>query len=352
MERLPNELLDQIFDYLLQEEKDVLAWGLSSSVIWSFILRHVHLEHERTVGMLAGKEVGFYNYIAASDDVFVCRAVWKEISPTMNPAIHTDQRHLSAVTRTPAQRWIEALHAARNRDGSFQTKGWIEFTAADWKNIERDLSPYMYPQDRVWVLRNLTTSEFVRSDKLQPSARKSSGDASRRSASGPSMLSRILKPFTSGTTTGGASTHQSHIDRRPDRPFDTTPLTFAQIFLILACHSDVPSYHETIFGFHNGRWCGHRFDIIPLNTHLAETTEVEWADVSELAVDDVANLRYWVQQLDGKGSSCPKTLRPHVEADRSMYHNWEGLDAPLSVNRPKGKWMLKKPMETGFLLRA
>jgi hypothetical protein len=36
------------------------------------------------------------------------------------------------------------------------------------ERIEKDISQtYLYPQDKVWVLRNLTTRQFISSDQLQ-----------------------------------------------------------------------------------------------------------------------------------------------------------------------------------------
>ena len=353
IEKLPNELLDQIFTYIKSDEKDVLAWGLSSSLIWSYFLRLVHTEQEQFEGMWVGKEVGFYGYTPTSDDgVFQCRSVWDRRpavtnDPNFLETYNVDERHLSDVVKTPTQRWTEVLDTVRFFSRS-AASGWERLSETDWKNVECDLFFHKYPQDRIWVLRNLTTSEFIRSDKLRPSARKSSESVRPKMPSRSSTLSRMLKSFGSKTTPGKDSSKL----QQPEEPFDTSPLTFAQIFLVLCCHSDIPSQHEDIFGFHEGRWRGHGFDIVPLNTHTTETNESSWADVSELAADDVANLRYWVQQLNGDGGSCPKSLRPHVEADRNMYHNWEGLEAPLLINRPKGKWMLKKPMETGIMKKA
>lgn len=357
IEKLPNELLDHILA-CIQDEGDLFAWGLSSSVMWSYLLRLVHAKQDKSTGMWMGKELGFYGYVRTSDEgVFQCRSVWDRRpavtnAPDFLETYNVDERRLSDAVITATQHWTTIYHKAKRMAASHPESPipgrYKNVSAADWGKVERDLFFYKYPQDRVWVLRNLTTCEFIRSDKLQPSARKSSDSVRPKLPSRSSTISRMLKSFSSKSSPG----RDKLSPQLAEEPFDTSPLTFAQIFLVLTCHSDLPPDHEIIFGFHDGRWRGHSFDIVPLKTHTAETEESSWADVSELAVDDVANLRYWVQQLNGDGESCPKSLRPHVEADRNMYHNWEGLEAPLLVNRPKGKWMLKKPMETGILLHA
>jgi hypothetical protein len=357
IERLPNELLDHVLDYIQDEEKDVLAWGLSSSVIWLYILRLIHKQNERFVGMWAGKEVGFYGYIPTSDDdVFQCRSIWDRRpaitnTPGFLESYNVDERRLSDVTTTAAQRWMEVLDSAKFSSGAGDP-AWASITEQDWRKIEHDLFFHAYPQSRTWVLRNLTTCEFIRSDKLCPSARKSSDAARPKLPSRSSTFTKMLKPFISEKTRGKDKDKTPPMLSEGGATFSTSPLSFAQLFLALTAHSDLPSHQELLFGFHDGRWRGHCFDIVPLSSHASETKGADWADVSELAVDDVANLRYWVHQLGGDGDSCPKALKPHVEADRNMYHNWEGLEAPLLGQRPKGKWMLKKPMQTGISMRA
>ncbi|KAJ4356838.1 uncharacterized protein N0V89_004875 [Didymosphaeria variabile] len=295
-------------------------------------------------------QVGFYGYIPTSDDdVFQCRSVWDRRpavtgAPDFLETYNVDERRLSDVTTTAAQRWMEVVDTARSFS---QTKedGWRHLSSADWKNISHDLFFHHYPQSHTWLLRNLTTSEFIRSDKLQPSPRKSSDNTRPKLPSRPSTFTKMLKPFTSEKKSAKekpAATLGPH----PDEVFDTSPLSFAQILLVLTAHSDLPSHHELPFAFHDGRWRGHAFDLTPLSEHLSSTQPDDWADVSDLAVDDVANLRYWVHQLAGDGDTCPKSLRPHVEADRSMYHNWEGLEAGL-VGEAEGRWVLKRPVERG-----
>lgn len=354
IERLPFELLDQVLNFIHDDERDVLAWSLSSHVLWAYFLRLVHTQNEPFMGMWTGKEVGFYGYIPTSDeDIFQCRSVWDRRGALTNEedfmeTYNRDTRRLSDVVTTAAQRWTEVLDTAKFFSRS-NSEGWGIIKDEDWRKIERDLFFHAYPQSRTWVLRNLTTCEFIRSDKLTPSARKSSDTARPKLPSRSSTFIKMLKPFSSDK-----KTEKNRLAPTTPDDFSTSPLTFAQLLLTLTAHSDAPSPHDLVFAFHDGRWRGHAFDIIPLSSHISETNEADWADVSELAVDDVANLRYWVHQLNGDGESCPKDLRPHVEADRNMYHNWEGLEAPLlgRGERPSGRWVLKKPMTTGLVMRA
>jgi hypothetical protein len=222
----------------------------------------------------------------------------------------------------------------------------------------------MYPQDRVWVLRNLTTCEFIRSDKLQPASHQEG------IVEPPISISTSVKISSAGRAKallkqGVAAFSRRYRDKqkvsaewtRSIDP-DPTPLTFAQIFLVLACYSVAPPHSEHCLGFQEGRWAGHTFDIVTLDVHNAEATAYEWADVSELAVDDVANLRHWAQQMEHWTCSdsdlewfapkpIPDKIWQHVSNDRRLYHDWEGLDAHSGTGT--SRWS-EKPVQRGLLV--
>lgn len=140
LEELPNELLDQILTYIQDDGRDVLALGLSSNVMWTYVLRLIHSEHEHFEGMWTSKEIGFYGYIPTSDEgVFQCRSVWDR-RPAMTNApdfletYNVDERHLSDVIRTSAQRWTDILYAGKflSRSGVL---GWDQLSKSDWNHI-------------------------------------------------------------------------------------------------------------------------------------------------------------------------------------------------------------------------
>ena len=368
IERLPNELLDEILDYLSEEKRDVLALGLSSAFLWSLIVHRVQSDYARSSGALAGKRMlylgqGDYQAYLTSfgpppteeTRLFHSALFAMRFQPH---AIH-DPRVQSQITKSVGQQWAEALASA---------KRWNLIDPAVWKCVEQDLTPTWYPQDRVWVLRNLTTCEFVRSDKLKPaSQRGSTSNAPRpdtgshkmfKAASVMALLKQGASAFTNRNQLKPKTRETAHSDVT-----ESTPLTFAQIFLVLTCYSREAPYNERCFGFQEGRWAGHAFDIVTWDIHNAETKPHEWADVSELAVDDVANLRHWVQQLDvGRGSidsvfrsrglppaekQLPRDLWQHILEDRMMFHDWEGLDTQSAAGA--WKWS-QKPVQRGLLV--
>jgi hypothetical protein len=338
VEKLPNELLDEVITHL-SDKKDVLAFGLSSAILWRFVRSCVQQDYKRSVGMWAGKKLVFLG----KDDHLA------HLYHGIPPRFITMHVMLQQTLTNVGREWADALALV---------KAWNTSSATNLnlRSIEHDLSPTMYPQDRIWVLRNLTTCEFIRSDKLQPSAQQGLGTLSpppgaRRKAlfEGAKMAS-LLKQGAAAFTSKKSNKHRvSGKDPSVTDP-KTTPLTFAQIFLVLACYSRVPMIEEC-FEFAEGRWAGHSFDILTLEAHVAETKPSEWADVSELAVDDVANMRHWVQQLDNTyhKKAAPTEVRTYISEHRRIYHDWEGLDSRL----PPGEsgWS-QKPVQRGLLVNV
>ena len=368
IERLPNELLDEIFDYLSENKKDMLALGLSSAFLWNLIVRRVQRDYGRSAGVFAGKRMlylgqGDYRSYLTSFGLSPT-----EVTQPCHRALLATQ-HLSEglvlpwlqseITKSVGQGWAEALILAKHWDG---------ISPAVWKCIERDLTPAIYPQDRVWVLRNLTTCEFVRSDKLQPvSQQVSTADSDPKPETTSRKLFKAAKVMAllkegAAAFTFKKTNRQKTSECAPSGGLDSTPITFAQIFLVLICYSREVPYDERCLEFQEGRWAGHAFDIVTWEAHATETTPHEWADVSELAVDDVANLRHWAQQLelalsnqdDPKTIYSPFNVKPpprdlwqRVSEDRRIWHDWEGLD----TQSPSGasRWS-QKPVQRGLLV--
>ncbi|PKK54706.1 hypothetical protein CI102_483 [Trichoderma harzianum] len=103
-----------------------------------------------------------------------------------------------------------------------------------------------FPQDQPWILRNLTAREFVRSEAI------------------------ALKPeFIHGPFIDGFG--------------------FGQVIISRICWSTDPCDSiDCPIPIHRGVWAGHAFEIITLAQHRAETTEIEWRDVSEEVANEIA----------------------------------------------------------------
>jgi hypothetical protein len=360
IEQLPNELLDQIFDHLSEDKQDVLALGMCSASLWSLVHRRVQKDYERYSSTWAGKRAVYMGLGDYEEYLFSFGINPTEETQPLYSDLVVLQKSAFALNAPEAQPQTTKSIAQEWADGLASAKCWNGFSTAAWDCIEQDLSPSMFPQDRVWVLRNLTTCEFIRSDKLQPASRRApTNEASTPGATGH-KLSRAVKMMSmlkQGATAFSPKKAKKRdaADGTPSSASDTTPLTFVQIFLVLTSHSREVPHDERCFEFQEGRWAGHAFDIVTWDVHVAETKPHEWADVSELAVDDVANLRHWVQQLQlvpgSRGFThdhepLPRRLWQRVSEDRRMFHDWEGLETQSSSGT--SRWS-QKPVQMGLL---
>ncbi|KAK2598049.1 hypothetical protein QQS21_005826 [Conoideocrella luteorostrata] len=106
------------------------------------------------------------------------------------------------------------------------------------------------PEDRPWILRNLTTTEFVRSEAIALRPEFIHGPYIEHIGFGEVILSRI-----------GWTSH--------DREGKAKPGTI-----------------------YRGVWAGHRFDIVDLASHDddASASGVQWTDVSSEVADEIAKI--------------------------------------------------------------
>lgn len=109
-----------------------------------------------------------------------------------------------------------------------------------------------YPTDQPWMLRNLTTKEFVRSEAI---------------AVKPEYIQGPI--FRSGVSFGDVLIYRTSWGPWGKSSFGRP--------------SEVGS-------FHRGVWAGHSFDIIPLARHTEETNAEEWNDSSEEVSREVSSI--------------------------------------------------------------
>ncbi|KAF2873641.1 hypothetical protein BDV95DRAFT_605128 [Massariosphaeria phaeospora] len=316
LEQLPNEIIDYLIGLLSENKQDVLAMGLSSGVLWPVVLHHVHREYQLSTVSWAGHSVAFHGRnstcMPPSFDK-VRPAVTKLIStidrysynPIFDPHTVYSRDHECSFknAKSSEQDWLNVVDVSKH---------WTGLDAADWLDIEADISQsYMFPQDRVWVLRNVTEGQFIRSDKLIPSEYI---DPTRRRLPESTTVTKVLGLFKNSHSYG-----KRHVTN------DILPISFAQIVLILCCYTSNIPLVESPFAFHTGRWAGHRLDIVTLEEHLKESSIKSWKDVSEPIVNDVGNLRWWVAHLGGEFNA--KNVNGHwdkVFKERDMFRTWKG----------------------------
>ena len=114
--------------------------------------------------------------------------------------------------------------------------------------VIRPKLPIFYPTDSPWILRNLTTKEFVRSEAI------------------------ALKP---------EYIHGPDIDA----------LGFGHVVLSRICWSTSDNTSMSYDGdIHRGIWAGHRFDITTLARHKDNSKGNEWKDVSEEVMEEISKI--------------------------------------------------------------
>ncbi|KAK3303181.1 uncharacterized protein B0T15DRAFT_266240 [Chaetomium strumarium] len=133
-----------------------------------------------------------------------------------------------------------------------------------------------FPQDQQWILRNLTTKQFVRSEAI------------------------ILKPeFVHGP--------------------NISVLGFGEVVMsrIYWSTSSFTSMSDTV-NISRGVWAGHRLDITTLARHRDETNEVGWSDVSDEVAREIAVI--WESEY---GADWRETLCNH------WYQKYGGFSRPV-----------------------
>lgn len=169
LESLPAELLALIIEEPTLAKSDVIALGFASETLWSHVLQHVEKSCSLTQPSMAGVEIactGTYltdlpqsfakDGLAKSSIEFPQRGYMCE-AREFNWAA---KRKYDAVDETPEAEWCAAWKAHKGlMVASFSARQAREMSAEFLARCSalRGSSP-----DALWVLRNLTTREYVR----------------------------------------------------------------------------------------------------------------------------------------------------------------------------------------------
>jgi hypothetical protein len=184
----------------------------------------------------------------------------------------------------------------------------METRPQDLVKIRQDLTqPDVCSEQKNWVLRNLTTRQYVRSDQLQESGSPASDWRLL-----PKYREPVLPRMRRLCNALSQQIRNVSKDKKRSLPEPDHPLTLANIFLVLTCskpdsllageRKDSPKRY---LNFEDGPWAGCAFEVIPLDDHLlsqqrqsGSKTQLNesWVDVSKEAVADVASLRFCLRR--------------------------------------------------------
>lgn len=258
--------------YLIFEKlgiTDVLSLSLTNRYFWSIGRRHIQTYFMSFLGPWAGKRILCVgDYIEAGDHppgLFTEdeeRSMKNKESELRQQLLEEEDMlvdeerpitlidwtyvYASICVKFPATLFTQLL--SKN-----YYKQYCRMSYSDRSEVEKTVNPefsQFYPKDQPWILRNLTTREYVRSDAI------------------------ALRP---------EYIHGPNID----------VIGFGEVVLSRICWSSDPSvsisgrkYNSNI---HRGIWAGHCFDITTRAQHEERVNE-EWEDVSEEVAKEIANI--------------------------------------------------------------
>lgn len=232
LESLPTELIELILEDPLLEKSDIIALGLTSETLWEHALQHIEKDCSRTQPSMAGIELA-------------CTGTYLTDLPE---SFEKDGLAKSTVEIHPFGYMCEARKINRGATSKYQTvndgpedlwkdawKPELILTAAISERLAGAMTMELMSRcsglrgsspNAPWVLRNLTTQEYVR---CRP---------------GPGLTDRR-----------GYIDHPNGFKVRLD-----------DALLLRICWTKVsPWTDKEGLGIYRGSWAGHCFDIVPLD---------------------------------------------------------------------------------------
>ena len=265
---LPVEVYDRIFYHL--SSTDLLRLLPLSRRFWNVTVRHIEDRELESFGQWANKPIicigektpdpsrfpanllhmfGESSLQAVLEDQYLKRGPLLPISRDEHEAAYISLLELDGVLST-SRHFPRRLYLS-----------WASIFNHMFRNEDNGR---LYPTDRSWVLRNLTTHEYVRSEALA---------LNREDIRGP------------------------HIGL----------IGFGHVVLSRICWSSNPSISMRCnISMHQGIWAGHRFDITPTD-ELKDSGKsgIKWLDISDDIVAELDEIwtgvlgRKWRQQVLG-----------------------------------------------------
>ncbi|KAJ5101428.1 hypothetical protein NUU61_003650 [Penicillium alfredii] len=242
---LPSEIHHHIFARLTNVE-DVLRLSLTNRYFWAVGLSHIEDHIITSLAPWAGEQIICVGNCGEPGDY--PPGLWSAAEQKAMRALahHSEPMNLYALGHT--------YHQVGEPSLSQQLQSWFQqyeaehpMSKADRAEILMGLRPEIsefYPRDQPWVLRNLTTKEYVRGEVI------------------------ALK---------GEFVRGPQID----------VLGFPEVLISRICWSVSNGGLEGQLRITRGKWAGHRFDITPLSVHEKKTQNKCWMDVSNEVLREI-----------------------------------------------------------------
>ncbi|KAG5925158.1 hypothetical protein E4U61_002272 [Claviceps capensis] len=240
------------------------AAGVTNRYFWSIARKYVARDFMRSLGVWAGQQLITVGDYLDIDDY--------------PPGLFATEEDKEILLRTRTENGVDQLPVGQRRVDLYAIvcKFKREVPRAMVRLLDRDstiLSTLaqdpcyravgneihlqrddFYPQDEVWILRNLTTHQYVRREPLELQPGLAHGPFVRGIGFGSVVLSRISWSTDSSV-----------------------------------------SLQDPTGRIHRAPWAGHRFDITTMTRHEKLTAGQNWTDVSEELVEEVTAI--WSTEL-------------------------------------------------------
>lgn len=246
LECLPPELITLILDELLLEKRDIVSLGLASTTLWMHILRHVWRDVSREMAPLAGVEIacigshvvdlpnGFVKENLVAPTVSICDCDRTSEAAKINwAAVST----YTPIEPSAGDAWRAALEAHHASDANIPV---VTFRRLRSELASTCSTSRCCPRGTPWVLRNLTTKEYVRCRPPRAAPAKS----------------------------------RAYVDH-PDVRLSIDDVLLKCISWTRAAPS---KWDKESLYLHHGMWAGHCFDIVPLRQQSKLNVNDEWKD--------------------------------------------------------------------------
>ena len=249
---LSNEILEMVVEHI-EERSDSIALGLTCEGFWQILQRHIQRNYTKAAAPWAGTKIAFQgSYCYDLPTPFLEDGLLENLVPQENFSKSWQRFRLffwlhekfdkPVGPHNIALKWIEAINSHED----------CGIAPARWEQMRTEIACHdLFPKDRPWTLRNLTTKETVHS--------------------------KIMETKTPGN-------EQARVGVR-----------FEDVLLMKICWTTFASHGDEKLD-HRGVWAGHRFDIVTSEAHSKEEDVKDWRDITDAVGVDLASLRYKLQR--------------------------------------------------------
>ncbi|KAG6122424.1 hypothetical protein E4U14_007250 [Claviceps sp. LM454 group G7] len=273
--RFPTEIHRLIFEHCYDDDlESVILLGVTNRYFWSIAREYVVRDFMKSLGVWAGQQlitVGDYLNIDDYPPGLFATEEDRENLLKRRPEDEAYEMDQDEIDQLPVEHRTVSLYD--RIQSSFETEeprapfGDRDSTILSallqdpcYRTVSREIHMQrddFYPRDEVWILRNLTTRQYVRREPLELQPGLAHGPFVRGIGFGSVVLSRIS--------------------------WSSDPSV---------------SLQDPTGRIHRAPWAGHRFDITTMTRHEKLTAGQNWTDVTEELVEEVTAI--WSAKMGPK----------------------------------------------------